>query len=95
MADETDEQTGPPPDIDLASIVAQAQQASQTGTSNVDNISFTFCIKYQGRPWRSWVFAAPDPDSALLTVNQTVNLLNQLAIANHFPPAFSAVLGDC
>jgi len=97
MADETGEPTGPPPDIDLASIVAQAtaEQASQTDSTTVSNISFTFCLKYQGRPWRSVVFAAPDADLAILTVNQIVNRLNEIAIANGFPPAFSAVIGDC
>lgn len=86
-ADEHNQETG---HSAVATLSLPDAVAVDTG---VQLLSFPFCVRYNGRPWRSMIFVAPGPDEAATTAGQVVDRLNQVAARNGFQPLFSATGG--
>jgi hypothetical protein len=63
--------------------------------TGIQLLSFPFCVRYNGRPWRSMIFVTPGPDEAATTAAQVVDLLNQVATRKGFQALFSATGGTC
>jgi hypothetical protein len=71
-------------------VRAVSDSGSVTAPVDVTNLPFTFCFRYNGQPNYSLTIWAPDPNSAAITAEQMVYLLN-----TSYPPLWSATAGSC
>lgn len=77
-----------------AATPAASSERDATVTQVV-NLPWPFCLRYNGQPYQNMTVYAPDPNSAALSFAQTVRLFNDAAVATGYPPLFSGTAGPC
>lgn len=69
--------------------------ASAIIESDMQTLPWPFCFLYNNMPWWQQTINAPSPETAAITAENLVQLLNKAAPGLGYQPLFSARAGGC
>ncbi len=76
-------------------IFSNASASTTTEDVVIQTLPWPFCFYYNNSPWWRQSINAPSPETAAITAENIVQLLNKAAPTLGYQPLFSAVAGDC